>query len=67
MGDPWSTHNAYGPIHTILGYLLRFGELAPKFAVVFSLLVATGMLVVYGANNMNRVSNSLLYFFSIPL
>jgi hypothetical protein len=33
--DPWSTDNAYGPLHNILAYLL-----APKMCIVTALLVA---------------------------
>jgi hypothetical protein len=43
--DPWATDNAYGPLHNVLAYLLRFGSLAPKMLIVTSLLVANGLLL----------------------
>ena len=45
-GDPWSTTNTYGPIYTLLGYLLPFGRLAPKLLMVGALLAANAVLVV---------------------
>ncbi|THD68739.1 MAG: DUF2029 domain-containing protein [Bradyrhizobium sp.] len=42
--DPWSSDNAYGPLHNTLAYLLRFGPLAPKMFIVVALLVANALL-----------------------
>ena len=43
--DPWSTTNTYGPLHTILGFLLPYGPLAPKLFIVTALLLANAALV----------------------
>jgi hypothetical protein len=43
--DPWSTDNAYGPLHNVLAYLLPRGELAPKLAMAGALLVANAVLL----------------------
>jgi hypothetical protein len=44
--DPWSTDNRYGPLHTLIAFLVPFGPLAPKFFMVGALLVANAALVV---------------------
>ena len=44
--DPWSTDNAYGPLHTLIGFLLPYGTLAPKFFFVGALLSANAALVL---------------------
>jgi len=43
--DPWSSDNAYGPLHNTLAYLLQFGPLAPKMFIVAAVLVANVLLV----------------------
>jgi len=42
--DPWSTTNAYGPIHNLLAFAMPLSELAPKFIMAGSLLIANLML-----------------------
>src|SRR6476469_7330685 len=43
--DPWSTDNAYGPLHNVLAYLLPAGDLAPKLAIAGALLAANAVLL----------------------
>jgi hypothetical protein len=45
-GDPWATSNAYGPLHTLVGFLLLQGKLAPKIFMIGLLLAANVALVV---------------------
>lgn len=43
--DPWSTNNAYGPLHNAFALLLPLHPLAPKLATALGLLVANAALV----------------------
>jgi hypothetical protein len=43
--DPWSTDNAYGPLHNVLAYLLPLGPLGPKMLIVAALLTANVLLI----------------------
>src|SRR6476646_9675016 len=48
-GDPWlkgEEGNTYGPLYTVIGFLLPWGPLAPKFFMVGALLVANAALVL---------------------
>jgi Glycosyltransferase family 87 len=40
--DPWSTDNAYGPIHNLLAPLVQLHALAPKLVIGGALVVALG-------------------------
>ncbi len=42
--DPWSTNNAYGPLHNVLAYLLPLGKLAPKLLMVAALVAVALVL-----------------------
>lgn len=42
--DPWSTNNAYGPLHNVFALLLPIRPLAPKIVTAISLLAANGLL-----------------------
>ncbi|HVY50575.1 MAG TPA: glycosyltransferase family 87 protein [Devosia sp.] len=44
--DPWSTNNAYGPLHNAFALLLPLDPLAPKIATALSLLIANALLVL---------------------
>jgi Glycosyltransferase family 87 len=44
--DPWSTNNAYGPLHNGFALLLPIHPLAPKIVNAASLLLANGLLVL---------------------
>jgi hypothetical protein len=43
--DPWSTNNAYGPLHNAFAWLVPVHELLPKFVTAGALLFANAALV----------------------
>lgn len=43
--DPWSTSNAYGPLHNVFAYLLPLSDLAPRILFGVMLIIANGLLV----------------------
>src|SRR5262249_26569300 len=43
---PWSTDNAYGPLHNVLAYLLCFGPLGPKMLIAPALLSPHRLLIL---------------------
>lgn len=66
-GDPpWSTNNAYGPLHTILGYLLPLGPLAPKFLIVGFMLISNILLVKELLKTRELDSIHLVYLLCVP-
>jgi len=44
--DPWSTNNAYGPLHNAFALLVPLHPLAPKIVTSAGLLLANGLLVL---------------------
>lgn len=44
--NPWSTNNAYGPLHNVFAWLVPIRDLAPKIVTAAALLVANAMLVL---------------------
>ena len=44
--DPWSTNNAYGPLHNAFALLLPIKDIAPKLLTAFAFLLANGMLLI---------------------
>ena len=44
--DPWSTDNAYGPLHNAFALLVPLHPLAPKVFTVAAMLIANGLLVL---------------------
>ena len=44
--DPWSTNNAYGPLHNAFALLVPLHPLAPKIVTAAGLLLASGLLVL---------------------
>lgn len=44
--DPWSTNNAYGPLHNAFALLVPLHPLAPKLLTAAGLLAANGLLVL---------------------
>jgi hypothetical protein len=44
--DPWSTNNAYGPLHNAFALLVPVHPLAPKILTSAGLLLANGLLVL---------------------
>jgi len=66
-GDPpWSTNNAYAPVHVVIGYLLPLHDLAPKFLFVISMLAANYLLVqdLLTIRGFDRIN--LVYLLCIP-
>jgi len=63
---PWSTDNAYGPIHTVIGYLMPFGQLIPKLFFVSLLLIGNFFLVHEILNERGVSKINLTYFIIIP-
>lgn len=64
--QPWSTNNSYGPLHTILGYLLPLGPLAPKVLIVGLLLISNYFLVKELLKTRGLHSIQLVYLLCIP-
>jgi hypothetical protein len=44
--NPWSTNNAYGPLHNAFALLVPIRDLAPKIVTAVALLIANAMLVL---------------------
>jgi hypothetical protein len=44
--DPWSTNNAYGPLHNVFALLVPLQPLVPKIVTAISLLLASSLLVL---------------------
>ena len=65
-GDPWSTDNAYGPLHTVVGFLLPLGPLAPKFFTVGALLVANAGLVLELTRERGVSAIQTIYLLAVP-
>ena len=65
--DPWSTkRNTYGPLHTIVGYLLPYGPLAPKLLIVSALLLANAALVFNLMRERGVSPILIIYLFAVP-
>ena len=64
--DPWSTDNTYGPIHTLIGYLLFWHTLAPKSLIVMTLLIANIALAVELFRARGVAPVQIVYLLAIP-
>jgi hypothetical protein len=64
--DPWGSGNAYGPLHTAIGFLLPLGPLAPKFLMVCALLAANAVLVCELLHERSMKPIQLIYLLAIP-
>jgi hypothetical protein len=64
--DPWSTNNYYGPLYTLIGFLLPLGRLAPKFFMVGSLLMANAALVLELMRERGISPVQVIYLLAIP-
>jgi hypothetical protein len=65
--DPWgSAGNAYGPLHTAIGFLLPLGPLAPKFLMVGALLGANALLVIELLHERSMRPIQIIYLLAIP-
>ena len=61
--NPWSTDNAYGPLHNLLAYAMYFGPLVPKLIIVSILIIANALLVVEIWKTRKNINDYLIYFF----
>jgi uncharacterized membrane protein len=63
---PWSTDNAYGPLHTLLAFLLPFGRIKPKYFMVGLMLLANALLALelYRERGFQKIQ--LVYLLAIP-
>src|SRR5262249_27909642 len=64
--DPWGAGNAYGPLHTAIGFLLPLGPLAPKFLMVGALLAANAVLVFELLHERSVRPIQIIYLLAIP-
>jgi hypothetical protein len=64
--NPWSTNNNYGPLHTVVGLLLPFGQLAPKFLLVGALLLANAALVLSLLRERGVSPILIIYLLAVP-
>jgi hypothetical protein len=64
--NPWSTDNAYGPVHNMLALLLPLGRLAPKLVIAGALVAANAMLVRELVNDRGLGGLGYGYILAIP-
>jgi hypothetical protein len=64
--DPYSTDNTYGPLHIVIGLLLPWGDLVPKFFIVGALLAANAALVLGLIRERGIDPIGLVYVLAIP-
>jgi hypothetical protein len=64
--DPWSTDNAYGPLHTALGVLLPWGLLVPKFFMIGLMLVANAALLFELMRQRGTIAIQVTYLLAVP-
>ena len=64
--DPWSDSNSYGPLHTLIGYFLPAGQLAPKLFMVGALLVANGALALSLLRERGPSPILIVYLLAVP-
>ena len=68
MGDPilGRGNNSYGPLHTLIGYLLPAGQLAPKLFIVGALLVANAALALSLLRERGMSPILIVYLLAVP-
>jgi len=64
--DPWSTNNAYGPLHNLIAYLLPFGWFGPKLFIVGSLVAANALLVHELMRTKATTGDYVRYVLTVP-
>jgi hypothetical protein len=64
--DPWSTSNAYGPLHNLLAYLLPLGQLGPKVLIVSALIAANAALVYEIVRSGGTAGDYGIYLLTVP-
>jgi len=67
--NPWSLEdgNAYGPLHAVIGFLLSWGELVPKFFMVSAMLMANAALVFELMRERGVNPIQTIYLLSVPM
>ena len=63
---PWRGKNTYGPLHTLIGYLLPAGRLAPKLFMVGALLVANAALALSLLRERGLSPILIVYLLAVP-
>jgi Glycosyltransferase family 87 len=64
--EPWESGNAYGPLYTVMGFLLPLHLLAPKFLMVGTLLAANAVLVFELLHERSTRPIQIIYLLAIP-
>jgi hypothetical protein len=64
--EPWGSGNAYGPLYTVMGFLLPLGLFAPKFLMVGTLLAANAVLVFELLHERSTRPIQIIYLLAIP-
>jgi glycosyl transferase family 87 len=64
--NPWWTDNTYGPLHAVIGFLLPWSNLAPKFFMVGALLIANAALVLQLTRGRGMSSIQAIYLIAVP-
>jgi hypothetical protein len=65
-GNEWDSSNAYGPLYTVMGFLLPLHLLAPKFLMVGTLLAANAVLVFELLHERSTRPIQIIYLLAIP-
>jgi hypothetical protein len=65
-GNPWWTNISYGPLQLVIGFLLPWGTLAPKFFMVLALLAANAALVPALVRERGTNPIGIVYLLAIP-
>jgi Glycosyltransferase family 87 len=66
--NPWLYRggNGYGPLHTVIGFLLPWGKLVPKFFMVSAMLMANAALVFELMRERGVNPIQTIYLLSVP-
>jgi hypothetical protein len=64
--DPWSTDNAYGPLHNLLAFFLPLSQICPKLIIVTALLLTNLMLFYQLAMAKGIAGIGNIYVITVP-
>ena len=64
--DPWSTDNAYGPLHNLLAYALVLGELGPKLAMATEFAAGNASLAAELLQMPRAPGDYAIYLLAVP-
>ena len=65
-GDPWKAGNAYGPLHTFIGFFRYLDPLAPKLFMAGTLIAANAALAMKLLNVRGARPILIVYLIAIP-